>query len=124
LAQQAFRGFDHKMISLETAMTLAQEFRDLVVDQGTENLEFRRAGYHLSLNPAGEFDDELGFILWRVKDGVLEPIITGRTAGNRLVVDNPAFDGDPAEVEAIIRSMITGESPVVIRRDEDDWEAV
>ncbi len=71
----------------------------------------------MSLSPVGSFFDELAFILWEVEGARLLPIVTGKTARNRLIIDDPDYDGDPAELEAVLRAMISGEPPIVVRRD-------
>lgn len=97
---------------------IAQEWRDLALESKQDSYEFRRAGYHLSMNAAGEFGEELSFILWRVQADGLHSFITGQTKRGRLLVAEPEYADDQAEVEAIVRSMISGDAPV-IRSEED-----
>ena len=98
---------------------IAQEWRDLALDQKQDVYEFRRAGYHLSMSPAGEYGDELSFILWRVEDDGLHSFLTGQTKHGRLLIEEPQYADEQVQVEAIVRSMISGESPV-LRYDQDD----
>ncbi len=98
---------------------IAQEWRDLALDQKQDVYEFRRSAYHLSMNPAGEYGEELSFILWRVEDDGLHSFITGQTKRGRLLIAEPEYADDQPQVEAIIRSMISGDAPVVRFDDED-----
>ena len=98
---------------------IAQEWRDLALDQKQDAYEFRRSAYHLSMNPAGEYDEELSFILWRVEDDGLHSFITGQTKRGRLLIAEPEYASDQPQVEAIVRSMISGDAPVIRHEDED-----
>lgn len=99
---------------------IAQEWRDLALDQKRDVYEFRRAGYHLSMSPAGEYGEELSFILWRVEEDGLHSFITGQTKRSKVLIAEPEYADDQAEVEAIIRSMISGDAPV-IRHDDEEY---
>ena len=94
-------------------MSLASELRDLVREHHGANLEFARDGYRVSLNPVGDRHSDLGFILWKEDASGARPIVTGRALDNRIVIDDPAFDGDPAQVEAVIRLLVDGGTPAV-----------
>jgi len=98
---------------------IAQEWRDLALESKHDAYEFRRSAYHLSMNPAGEYGEELSFILWRVQDDGLHSFITGQTKRGKLLIAEPEYTDDQPQVEAIIRSMISGEAPIV-RFDEED----
>jgi hypothetical protein len=101
---------------------IAQEWRDLALDQKANDYEFRRAGYHLSMNAAGEFGEELSFILWRVEEDGLKSFLTGQTKRGRLLIAEPEYADRQPAVEAIIRSMISGDAPVIRNPDDDHDE--
>ncbi len=101
---------------------IAQEWRDLALDQKQDVYEFTRAGYHLSMDAAGEFDEELSFILWRVEDDGLQPMVTGQTHRSRLLISEPEYASDQVKVEAIIRSMISGERPLLRYDEHTDYD--
>lgn len=98
---------------------IAQEWRDLALDQKQDVYEFRRAGYHLSMNPAGEYGEELSFILWRVEADGLHSFVTGQTKRSKVLIAEPEYADDQVEVSAIIRSMISGDAPVIRFHEED-----
>ncbi|HEV2528133.1 MAG TPA: hypothetical protein VGT61_06790 [Thermomicrobiales bacterium] len=101
---------------------IAQEWRDLALDQKQDVYEFTRAGYHLSMDAAGEFGEELSFILWRVEEDGLQPMLTGQTRRSRLLISEPEYANEQVKVEAIIRSMISGERPVPRYDEHDDYD--
>jgi hypothetical protein len=89
-------------------MSFADELRAVVAKHGDRGLEFERSGYRVSLNPVGSNYHDAGFILWRATDdGGWRPIVTGRTAGGGLAVDDPTYDGDLLDLEAVIRAIVT-----------------
>lgn len=92
---------------------IAQEWRDLALDQKQDVYEFRRAGYHLSMSQAGTYLEELSFIIWRVADDGLHAFVTGQTSRGTLLIEEPEYADQQAEVEAIVRSIISGEAPVL-----------
>ena len=94
-------------------MSLASELRDLIQEHHGANLEFARDGYRVSLNPVGDRHSDIGFILWKHEPAGPRPIVAGRALDNRLVVDDPDFDGDPADLEELIRLLIAGAPPEV-----------
>jgi hypothetical protein len=101
---------------------IAQEWRDLALDQKQDVYEFRRAGYHLSMSAAGEYGEELSFILWRVEDDGLKSLVTGQTKRGKVLVAEPEHAGNQVQVEAIVRSMISGEAPVLRYDELDDYD--
>ncbi len=98
-------------------MSFSGELRTLVARHGDEGLEFERSGYRVSLNPVGSKFNEVGFILWGSEDGDWSPIVTGRTAGDGLAVDDPTYDGDLLDLEAVLRAVVTwGPARTPVRR--------
>jgi hypothetical protein len=87
-------------------MSLANDLRAIVRERAGANVEYARDGYRVSLNPVGDRHSDIGFILWRDDAAGTVPIVAGRAVGGRIVVDDPDFDGNPAELEAVIRLLI------------------
>ena len=92
-------------------MSLARELRERFAAAEDANLEFRRAGYRLALNPIKDRFEELGFILWQEEaDGDLAPVATGRAVGDELVLDGETATGpELADLEAVVADLLAGE---------------
>ena len=97
---------------------VAQEWRDLALDQNQDVYEFRRGNYHLSMSPAGKFDEELAFVVWHVDDDQMEPFISGETDLHRIRINEDQYRDQQIQVSAIVRSIISGEPPVIRYEDE------
>lgn len=97
---------------------VAQEWRDLALDQNQDVYEFRRGNYHLSMNPVGRFNEELSFVVWHVDGDTLEPFISGETALHRILINEEQYRDQQIAVSAIVRSIISGEAPVIRYEDE------
>ena len=94
-------------------MSLANDLRAIVRKHSGANVEYARDGYRVSLNPVGDRHSDIGFILWRDDPDGPVPIIAGRAVENRIVVHDPDFDGNPAQVEAVIRLLVEDGTPSV-----------
>jgi len=88
-------------------MSLAQTMRDRVAEQLGANLEYRRDGYRLAINPIQDRPSEVGFILWQETPEGLSPVVAGHTAGDELVLDGDAERTvAPRDLNAVVAALL------------------
>lgn len=88
-------------------MSLAKTMRDRVAEHEGASLEYRQDGYRLVVNPVTDRPTEVGFILWQETPEGLDPILSGRTAEDLLVLDGDDGQGmNPADLDAVISALL------------------